>query len=195
MLLRDLRTEISMRDFSSKEDAPGTDLVWVRGGIDHAIFCCLRSEMLTLFRNAVRMLPERELLVVALCYCDNLGDIEIRLALDIAESTLTRLRSSADLHLSARLFGSFDIDHYSSSTVRPVDTWFNCSSTQSKEVANVYMSASQSGWLPTGHPWESVGLDVNYGYHARTWLLLDRNAELKLVQKKEKYDISAESSR
>jgi hypothetical protein len=193
MLLKDLRSAIVMRDFSPKESACGSDMIWVGGGLDSAIFCCLRWEMLKLFRNAVRLLPERERLVMALSYCDTLSDIEILLTLDIAESTLTRLSASAYLHLRARLFGSYQTDHYSSD-IRPADGC-TCSNTQSGPEANIYVSASQSGWLPTGDSWESFGPDVTYRHFARTWLLLDEDGELKLVQRKEHFDIQLNECR
>jgi hypothetical protein len=195
MLLRDLTSEIAIRDFSPKEDPGDTDMIWVGGGLDSAIFCCLRSEMLKLFRNAVRMLPERERLVMALCYCENLSDMEIRLTLDIAESTFTRLSASAYLHLRARLFGSFHTDHYSSDTIQPADAERSRNYKQSGPEANVYMSARQSGWLPTGHSWESLGPDVTYDHFARTWLLLEEDGELRLVQRKEQYDIQMNECR
>jgi Sigma-70 region 3 len=188
-LLTDLKSEIVIRDFSPKEDSCDTDMIWVAGGLDSAIFCCLRAEMLKLFRNAVRMLPERERLVMALHYCENLSEMEIRLTLDIAESTFTRLSASAYLHLRARLFGSFDIDHYSSDTVHPAGCDGRCSNTQPRAEANVYMSAGQLGWLPTGRSWENLCPDVSYDHFARTWLLLDECGELKLVQRKEHYNI------
>jgi hypothetical protein len=149
MLLKDLKSAIAMRDFSPKESARGSDMIWVGGGLDSASFWCLRWEILKLFRNAVRMLPERERLVMALSHCDNLSDMEILVALDISESTLTRLSASAYLHLRARLFGSYQTDHYSSD-IRPADAGCSCSDTQSGPEANIYVSASQSGWLPTG---------------------------------------------
>jgi hypothetical protein len=80
-------------------------------GLEHAIFCCLRWELLRLFRNAVKRVPERERLVITLRYRADLGERKIGLTLDIEESTLTRLSASASLHLGAWLFGSRETDH------------------------------------------------------------------------------------
>jgi Sigma-70 region 3 len=189
MLLRDLESEITIRDLSPKGGPGDTDMIWVGGGLDSAIFCCLRSEMLKLFRNAVRMLPKRERLVMTLCYCENLSEMEIRLTLDIPESTFTRLSASAHLHLRARLFGSFRSDHYSFDGIQPADAKRRCSNSQSRPEANVYMSASQEGWLPIGTPWEHLGPGATYDHFARTWLLLDEECGLTIVQRKERYNI------
>jgi DNA-directed RNA polymerase specialized sigma24 family protein len=184
ILLRDIETEIA----TPKVDGGGAELVWVGAGHDHAVFCCLRSEMLTLFKNAVKMLPEGERLIITLRYWEELSDREIRLTLEIPESTLTRLSASASLHLTARLFGSRESDHYGDEVVpagsRPVR-----GNKRTAPEAHVYMSGGQDGWLPTGHSWERLGSNATYDHYAQKWFFVDESGELKLVRRQERHEV------
>jgi len=189
-LLNDIEREIAIRDFQAKDDPENPGVVWVSGGLDAAVFCCLRSEMLKLFMNAVRLLPKREALVVSLRYCESLTDMELLLALDINESTFTRLKASAFLHLRARIFGSRETDYYGmGDAVRPANANHVWSSRQTGPEAHVYMSAGQSGWLPTGHSWEQLHSDANYDHFAQTWFSIDEGGQLRLVQRKERCEL------
>jgi hypothetical protein len=185
-LLNDIEREIAIRDFSTNDGPGDAGVVWVSGGLDSAVFCCLRSEMLKLFMNAVRFLPEREGLVVSLRYCESLSDMELTVTLDIDESTLTRLNASAYLHLRARIFGSYETDYYvASDKVRPANANHKWSSKQTGPEAHVYMSGGQRGWLPRGNSWEALGSDANYDHFAQTWFSVDEDGQLRLVQREE----------
>jgi hypothetical protein len=184
ILLRDLEAEIA----SPRAEGGGQEIVWVGAGNDHSVFCCLRSEILTLFRNAVRMLPERERLVITLRYWEELNDREIRLTLDIPESTLTRLSASASLHLRARLFGSRESDHCGDE-VTPAGAGREVGNKQTAREAHVYMSGGQDGWLPTGHSWESLGSNAIYDHFAQRWFFVDDCGDLKLVQRQDRHEM------
>ena len=193
-LLNDIEREIAIRDFPARDDPGDPGVVWVSGGLDSAVFCCLRSEMLNLFMNAIRLLPEREALVVSLRYCESLSDMELLLTLDINESTFTRLNASAFLHLRARIFGSHETDYYGTGDdVRPASANHERSSTGPE--AHVYMSGGQSGWLPTGHSWEQLHSDANYHHFAQTWFSIDEGGQLRLVQRKERCELRLDDYR
>jgi Sigma-70 region 3 len=190
-LLRDLELEISTRDVASPENS-SESVVCLSDDMDSAVFLCLRSEMMRLFRDAVSSLPERELLVISLRYCEYLSDMELCLTLDIPESTLTRLSASAYLHLRARLFGSLEIDHCASGdSVRPPEGKYK----REKDIgpeAHIYMSSGQERSLPTGQPWERPGLQARYTHSAQTWIAVSDEGELKPVKRTQRYELKVE---
>jgi hypothetical protein len=191
-LLRDLELEISTREFASVEKSSET-AVWLSGGMDSAVFLCLRSEMIRLFRNAVRSIPERELLVISLRYCENLSDMELCLTLDIPESTLTRLSASAYLHLRARLFGSLETDHYAwGDDVRPPAAKYRRQIEDTGPEADIYMASGQGGLLPTGQPWDCPGFQANYDHFSQTWIAVSVEGELKPVKRTQRYELRIE---
>jgi DNA-directed RNA polymerase specialized sigma24 family protein len=190
-LLRDLEFEISTRGVASVE---GSDepILSISGGIDAGVFICLRSEMMRLFRNAVRSLPERELLVISLRYCEDMSDMALSLTLDIPESTLTRLSASAYLHLRARLFGSLETDHYAwGDSVRPPEAKYKREKDTGPE-ADIYMTSGQDRWLPTGQPWERPGLQSRYTHFSQTWIAVSDEGELKPVKRTQRFELNVE---
>jgi len=195
-LLNDIELEIGVREVSQSKNVGGEALMSLRTGPDSAVFLCLRSEMLKLFRNAVQSLPERERLVISLRYCEDLGDKEISLALDIAESTVTRVSASAHLHLRARLFGAHDADYYVwDDDVRPADSRHRWSRKQKGPEAHVYMFGGQDGWLPVGHSWECLGPDATYEQYAQTYLFISDECELKQVRRRERRELKVNDLR
>lgn len=189
-MLKDIELEIGIREVGQSENLGDEDLMSLRTGPDAAVFLCLRSEMLKLFRNAVCSLPERERLVISLRYCEDLGDKGISLALDIAESTVTRLSASARLHLRARLFGAHETDYYAwGDSVRPADSTRKWSTKQTGPEAHVYMFGGQDGWLPVGHSWECLGPDAEYMQYVQTYLFINDDSELKQVRRLERREL------
>jgi Sigma-70 region 3 len=190
-LLRDLEFEISTRGSESVE-RPCESVVWLSAGMDSAVFVCLRSEMMRLFRSAVRSIPERELLVISLRYCENLSDMELCLTLDIPQSTLTQLSASAYLHLRARLFGSLETDHHAwGDSVRPPEAKYRREKDTGPE-AHVYMSSGQGGCLPSGQPWERPGLQARYDHFSQAWIAVSDEGELKAVKRTQRYELRVE---
>lgn len=190
-LLRDLELEISTQGSESVEKSCES-VVSLSGGVDSAVFVCLRSEMMRLFRNAVRSIPERELLVISLRYCEDLSDMDLCLTLDIPQSTLTRLSASAYLHLRARLFGSLETDHFAwGDSVRPPEAKYRREKDTGPE-AHIYMSSNQERWLPTGQPWERPGLQANYSHISQTWIAVGDEGELKPVKRTQRFELRVE---
>jgi hypothetical protein len=190
-VLKDIELEIGVREVSRSENSVGDDLMCLRNGPDSAVFLCLRSEMLKLFGNAVRLIPERERLVISLRYCEDIGDKELSLVLAIAESTITHLSASARLHLRARLFGAHDADYYVwGDGVRPADSRHKWSSKQKGPNAHVYMFGGQDGWLPVGHSWECLGPNATYKQYVRTYLFINDECELKQVRRLERRELT-----
>jgi hypothetical protein len=191
-LLRDLEFEISTQGVASSEKS-NEAVVRLSGGMDCAVFVCLRSEMMRLFRNAVRSIPERELLVISLRYCEDLSDMALRLTLDIPESTLTRLSASAHFHLRARVLGSLETDHYAwGDDVRPRDAKYRRKKEDTGPEADIYMASEQRGCLPTGQPWERPGLQANYSQSSQTYFAVSDEGELKPVKRSECFQLKVE---
>jgi hypothetical protein len=189
-LLKDIELEIGIREVNVSKDSGSVDLICLRDGLDSAVFLCLRSEMLKLFRNAVHSLPERERLVISLRYCEDLGDKDISLALHIAESTVTRLSASAYLHLRARVFGAHETDYYVyGDSARPADSRHKWGRKQTGPKAHVYMCGGQSGWLPAGYFWECLGPDATYDRFFRAWLFINDERKLDLVRRFERREL------
>lgn len=194
ILLNDIESFVAKKVSACKSAQPSPDLIFLDNGGD-AVFCCLRSEILKLFRDAVTMLPERELLVVNLLYGEELSEVEIGVTLDIEESTLTRLRASATLHLRARMFGSRESDRWvSGDSVRPPDPRSGFRNLTGPE-AHIYMHGGQSGWLPTGHTWESLGDAANYERYIETYFFINESGEVEPVERTERRKLSVENYR
>jgi hypothetical protein len=187
ILLRDIETEI----VTPKADRRGNGLIWVGEGDDHAVFCCLRSEILTLFKTAVRTLPEYERLAITLRYCEDLNERQIRLTLEVPESSDTGLKASTSLHLRARLFGSRECDHYGDEVI-PVGCKSRSRKREIAPEAHVYIHGGQDGWLPVGRSWESYGPNAIYNHVAHKYFFVDESGELMLVRREEcrKLDLS-----
>jgi hypothetical protein len=195
-LLKEIELEIGIREVNVSKDSGSVDLMCLRDGLDSAVFLCLRSEMLKLFRNAVHSLPERERLVISLRYCEDLGDKDISLVLHIAESTVTRLSASAYLHLRARVFGAHETDYYvCGDSVRPADNTHKWNRKQTGPKAHVYICGGQSGWLPAGYFWECLGPDATYDRFFRAWLFINDERKLDLVRRFERRELKLEDLR
>jgi hypothetical protein len=184
ILRKDFEAEIASRN----ADGGNQELVWVGAGNDHAVFCCLRSGILKLFRNAVRMLPQREHLVITLRYSEELNERDVRLTLAVPESTFTGLSASASLRLKARLFGSRESDHWGGE-VKPACDGRGAGNKQMGPEAHIYISGGQDGWLPSGSSWESLSSNAQYDHFAQKWFFVDDGGELNLVQRQERHQI------
>ncbi len=70
------------------------------------LFFCLQGEMRTRLADAISKLPERERMVLTLYYHEEMTMKEIGLTLDVVESRVSQIHSSAVLRLRAELAGS-----------------------------------------------------------------------------------------
>ena len=195
ILLRDIESEIAIRDRRRRDvrTSAESNVLSIRMG--DPVFCCLRSQIATLFSNAIKMLPEQERLVVTLRYCEDCSDLTICLALNIEESTLTRLSASAFLHVRARIFGSRDLDHVvTGDCVRPATATRRLRTDQTGPEAHIYMSGHQNGWLPTGNPWEAGASEVRYCHFTRSYFFIEEDGAIMPVQRMERFELSIEQS-
>jgi len=70
---------------------------------DDPLFRCLQGEMQARLADAITALPERERLVLTLYYHEEMTMKEIGLTLDVVESRISQIHSSAVLHLRSLL--------------------------------------------------------------------------------------------
>jgi hypothetical protein len=139
------------------------------------------------------MLPEQERLVVTLRYGEDCNDPKICLALNIEESTLTRLSASAFLHVSGRIFGSRDVDHVvTGDRVRPANATDRFSKYQTGPEAHIYLSGHQNGWLPTGNPWEARASEVHYFRLTHSYFFIEENGAIMPVERMERCELRIE---
>ena len=104
-LLSQLRSlEIGALNAACSEESGEEELAYVAGPEeDEPLFRCLQGEMRQHLTDEIDALPERERLVVSLYYTEELSLREIGQALDIGESRVSQIRSSAVLRLRAAL--------------------------------------------------------------------------------------------
>jgi RNA polymerase sigma factor for flagellar operon FliA len=67
------------------------------------LFQCLKAEMRARLADAITELPERERMVLTLYYYEELTMKEIGLTLDVVESRVSQIHTSAVLHLRSLL--------------------------------------------------------------------------------------------
>lgn len=73
------------------------------GPEDDPLFHCLRGELEERLKHAIAQLPGREAMVISLCYVDEMTLRDIARVLNVCESRVSQIRSSAILHLRAAL--------------------------------------------------------------------------------------------
>lgn len=104
-LLGDVKSlEIGSLHAERNEDSGEEELAYVAGpASDDPLFRCMQSEMRGRLVAVIEALPERERLVLALYYFEELTMKEIALTLDLVESRISQIHSSAVLHLRSAL--------------------------------------------------------------------------------------------
>lgn len=100
-LLTDLRgLEIGSLDVAHSEDSSEDEVAYVPGSPEEEpLFHCLKAEMRARLADAIAALPERERLVLTLYYYEEMTMKEIGLTLDVVESRVSQIHTSAVLHL------------------------------------------------------------------------------------------------
>jgi RNA polymerase sigma factor for flagellar operon FliA len=106
-LLGDLKgLEIGSLHVERSEDSGDEELAYIPGSPDEdPLFRCLKGEMKQLLVDAIDDLPEKERLVLALYYFEELTMKEIGLTLGVVESRVSQIHSSAVLRLRSALAG------------------------------------------------------------------------------------------
>ncbi len=104
-LLTDLKgLEIGSLHVERVEDSGEDELAYVPNPTeDDPLFRCLQGEMQARLADAITALPERERLVLALYYQEEMTMKEIGLTLEVVESRVSQIHSSAVLHLRSLL--------------------------------------------------------------------------------------------
>jgi hypothetical protein len=178
-------------------DSGQEELVYTPQSGDDTLHRCLRSAMEGLLTEAIRNLPERERLVITFYYYEYLGDKEISLILDIAESTVSMIRRSVRLHLCASLASSILSEQLRDLCARrrhagSAEESETGTKARDEEAADVVVSGSQDGWLPKGQPWERFGEQASWHRHFRSWYALNDEQELIQIRRKEAYHLGLE---
>lgn len=104
-LLTDLRgLEIGSLDVAHSEDSSDDEVAYVPSSPEEGpLFLCLKTEMRDRLADAVADLPERERLVLTLYYYEEMTMKEIGFTLDVVESRVSQIHTSAVLHLRSIL--------------------------------------------------------------------------------------------
>ena len=100
--LKDL--EIGMLRVEPLSDSGEEWMAYLPDGAEgDVLFRCLRFEMQGVFANAIRNLPRMEKLVISFYYSKCIYDKSISVILELPESAITNIRTSAYLHIRASL--------------------------------------------------------------------------------------------
>jgi RNA polymerase sigma factor for flagellar operon FliA len=104
-LLTDLRgLEVGSLDVAHSEDSSENEVAYVPSSPEEGpLFHCLKGEMRARLADAITALPERERIVLTLYYYEEMTMKEIGLTLDVVESRVSQIHTSAVLHLRALL--------------------------------------------------------------------------------------------
>ncbi len=104
-LLTDLRgLEIGSLDVAHSEDSSDDEVAYVPSSPEEGpLFHCLKGEMRARLADAITALPERERRVLTLYYYEEMTMKEIGLTLDVVESRVSQIHTSAVLHLRSLL--------------------------------------------------------------------------------------------
>jgi RNA polymerase sigma factor for flagellar operon FliA len=104
-LLTDLKgLEIGSLDVGHTEDSSEDEIAYVPSSPEEGpLFQCLKAEMRARLADAITALPERERLVLTLYYYEEMTMKEIGLTLEVVESRVSQIHTSAVLHLRSLL--------------------------------------------------------------------------------------------
>jgi DNA-directed RNA polymerase specialized sigma subunit len=163
------------------------------------LFRCLRSEMQGLFRNAICNLPRMERLVITLTYSEGIGDRSLSAILELPESTISNLRTSAWLHLRAAL------PNPHLRTRRKVRGLLSAPSERNapaindegptirdSDNADITVYGSQDGLLPTGQSFEYLGKQAAWNRDFMSWYSVDEEKRLTQIRRQETYQLKLE---
>jgi RNA polymerase sigma factor for flagellar operon FliA len=105
ILLGDLKgLEVGSLHVERSEDWGDEEIVYVPGSPEEdPLFICMKGEMKQLLANAIDELPEKERLVLALYYFEELTMKEIGTTLGVVESRVSQIHSSAVVRLRSAL--------------------------------------------------------------------------------------------
>jgi DNA-directed RNA polymerase specialized sigma subunit len=163
------------------------------------LFRCLRSEMQGLFRNAICNLPRMERLVITLTYSEGVGDKSLSAILELPESAISNIRTSAWLHLRASLPNPHlrirrrVCGLLSAPGERSASGINNEGATiRDSDNADITVYGSQHGLLPTGQPWEYLGEQASWNRDFRSWYYLDDEKRLTQIRRQEDYHLKLE---
>jgi DNA-directed RNA polymerase specialized sigma subunit len=163
------------------------------------LFRCLRSEMRGLFRNAVCNLPRMERLVITLTYSEGIGDKSLSAILELPESTISNIRTSAWLHLRASLPNPHLQTRPRVRGLLSAPSGRNASAINEEgatirgsDHADITVYGSQDGSLPTGQSWESLGKQASWNRDFRSWYSVDDEKRLTQIRRKETYQLKLE---
>jgi DNA-directed RNA polymerase specialized sigma subunit len=181
----------------------GADDEWMAYGGDgvegDVLFRCLRSEMQALFRGAIRNLPTMERLVITLSYSEHLYDKSISVILELPESAVCNIRTSAILHLRASLPNPLlqVAPRVRGLLPGPDDGRTSRETPEQTQVpepggADVTVHGEQSGLLQRGQPWECLGEHASWKRDFRSWYLLDDEQKLIQIKRLEHYHLDLE---
>ena len=104
-LVGDLKgLEIGTLHMERSEESGDEELAYVPGAPeDEPLFRCLKGEMNQRLADAIEELPEKERMVLTLCYYEELAMKEIGLTLGVVESRVSQVHASAVLRLRSAL--------------------------------------------------------------------------------------------
>jgi RNA polymerase sigma factor FliA len=104
-LLTDLRgLEIGSLDVAHSEESSDDEVAYVPSSPEEGpLFHCLKGEMRARLADAITALPDRERMVLTLYYYEEMTMKEIGLTLDVVESRVSQIHTSAVLHLRSLL--------------------------------------------------------------------------------------------
>jgi RNA polymerase sigma factor for flagellar operon FliA len=98
--------EIGSLHMERTEDSGDEELSYIPGAPDEdPLFRCLQGEMKQRLTDAIEELPEKERMVLTLYYYEELTMKEIGLTLNVVESRISQIHSSAVVRLRAALAG------------------------------------------------------------------------------------------
>jgi DNA-directed RNA polymerase specialized sigma subunit len=163
------------------------------------LFRCLRSEMQALFKDAISKLPRMERLVITFHYYEYMYDKTISLILELPDSTVSSIRTSALLHLRAALPNPY----LRTNPVAPhrlpgPRDGSICKENDgnaripNRDEAHVSVYGSQKGLLPDGRSPQCLDDRSTWRRDFRSWYWLDDEQTLTQLQRQEQYRLKVD---
>jgi DNA-directed RNA polymerase specialized sigma subunit len=192
--------EVGMLYAEHKTDSGEEWMAYAPDGMEGGVlFRCLRSEMQGLFRNAVCNLPRMERLVITLTYSEDIGDKSLSVILELPESTVSSIRTSAWLHLRAslpnphlrfrrRVRGLLSAPSQRRATAENDEG----PTIRDSDNSDVRVFGSQEGLLPTGQSWEFLGKQASWRRDFTSWYSLDDEKRLTQIRRQEDFHLKLE---
>jgi RNA polymerase sigma factor for flagellar operon FliA len=185
--LREL--EVCTLSAERKAKAKAEEILYLPSG-SNPLFCCLRSELPGMLRDAIGNLPTRERLVLCFYYYEELDTKSISVVLNLTESTVEETRVAAFMSIRASIATSMnrvEPELRRAKDEPPPESSYHEALVSAEEPTQIYVTGSNGGWKPTELPWKLCGWRATWDRFFRSWYLVNEKQQISQIKRQERH--------